>query len=743
VDALPVPHANACLPIIGRRHPGAAFALLLAAALWAAVPQRALPAAAADDAATRVGRVVRVALPLKGPVLDKLRQQIRQLISRAQEQKQRLVLILQFDIPRGQTETARNSEFGTAYELASFLTSRELAGVMTVAYVPQALQGHAVLVAMACDELITTSDARIGPAAVDGAAVDATVRSAYQEIASRRDRIPPAVALGMLGAGEDVLEVKTENETVILPRSQLETLRKRRTIESTQIIIPAGQRGQFSGAEARALRMASYLAPNRGALAEALDLPGEALEDDAALGGAWRPLLVAVKGPIKGNIIDYAQRQIDQALSHDANFICVWIDSPGGSPADSLRLATYLAHLDPSRVRTVAYIPAQARGDAVLIALGCDEIVVHPQAVLGGPGAYAFRGHDVDNVSRVIRAELADAKKRSWSIPVALIDPDLSVFRCTFKGRTEYLCDEELRAKPAADQWQRQELITTEGAALQLTGQQAHEFELAKHTIDSFWRFKELYGLEGDPALAEPGWADFLIDWLGSPGMAVLLLIVGFSALYVELHAPGIGAGAFVAALCFVLFFWSHYLGGQAGWLEVLLFLAGLAFLMLEIFVIPGFGIFGFGGAAMILASIILASQTFVIPRNTYQLAQLQRSLWTVAGSVLGVIVVSMILRRWLPQAPLFNQIFLAPPTDDELQTISHRESLVDLDNLVGLRGVTTTPLLPGGKARLGNRLLDVISEGQELPRGAEIVVVEVHGNRIIVVPAPADTAHS
>ena len=121
--------------------------------------------------------------------------------------------------------------------------------------------------------------------------------------------------------------------------------------------------------------------------------------------------------------------------------------------------------------------------------------------------------------------------------------------------------------------------------------------------------------------------------------MAVLLLVIGFVGLYLEIHSPGVGVGAFVAVVCFVLFFWSRYLGGTAGWLEVLLFVVGVSCILLEIFVIPGFGIFGLGGGAMVLASIILASQTFVIPHDEYQFAQLRNSLLVIAGTGIGILV--------------------------------------------------------------------------------------------------------
>ena len=217
--------------------------------------------------------------------------------------------------------------------------------------------------------------------------------------------------------------------------------------------------------------------------------------------------------------------------------------------------------------------------------------------------------------------------------------------------------------------------------------------------------------------------------------MAGLLLFVGVVALFVELQAPGTAVGGFVAAVCFLLFFWSHYLGGTAGWLEVTLFAAGVVCLLLEIFVLPGFGIFGLGGGIMILASIVLASQTSgsIIPHNDYQFEQLQSSLLTIAGAGLGVIVVAAILRKRLPRSRLFGHLMLEPPAGEEAEIIRRREALVDFRELVGTRGTATTQLTPSGKARFGNTLVDVMADGEVIDRGAAIEVVEVRGSRVLV----------
>jgi membrane-bound ClpP family serine protease len=154
---------------------------------------------------------------------------------------------------------------------------------------------------------------------------------------------------------------------------------------------------------------------------------------------------------------------------------------------------------------------------------------------------------------------------------------------------------------------------------------------------------------------------------------------------------------------------------------------------LLEVFVIPGFGIFGLGGGAMILASLVLASQTFVWPRNEYQFGQLQQSLLMVAGAAAGLIVAAVLLRRWLPRAPVLERMMLEPPMGEEAETIRRREALVDLHGLLGARGATTTRLNPAGKARFGDLLVDVIADGEAIDRGTTIEVIEVRGSRVLV----------
>jgi membrane-bound serine protease (ClpP class) len=297
-----------------------------------------------------------------------------------------------------------------------------------------------------------------------------------------------------------------------------------------------------------------------------------------------------------------------------------------------------------------------------------------------------------------------------------------------------------LAEQPDANAWLKGEAVRAPGRPLEIRGADAAGYVPGTRTVGSYGDLKAQYDLEKEPATLEPTWVDVLVDALASPGLAILLLVIGFVALYAELHAPGIGVPAFVAIVCFVLFFWSHFLGGTAGWLEVILFVVGVGCVLLEMFVIPGFGIFGLGGGAMILASLVLASQTFVIPRNPSEMAEFQKSLMVVGASILGVIAAITLLNRWLPQTPLLGQMVLQPPSGEEVEAIDESASLTHFEELVGMQGTTTTPLFPGGKARFGKNVFDVMTEGGFVPVGATVEVLEVRGNWMIVrsVDGPA-----
>jgi membrane-bound ClpP family serine protease len=686
----------------------------------------------------RQGQWIPVTLPIDNSTVVRVQQTMLRTMAVAHDEHP--IFILEFIAPEGAADAGQGTQFDDAHKLARFLTSDRLNGANTVAYIPRPIRGHAVLVAIACEQILMATTATIGDAGADETTISNTLFAAYAEIASARRTVPVAVALGMLDKSRTVLKVKTEVDVQFATRDQLPEIEKHHRILSQEVIKQANEPWQISGAEARDWGIVKVLADDPLDVRREMQLSPEITRGDPSNGEGWKPILVELKGPVTAAKVDDVVRIIRDQVQKGANFICLWIDSPGGSPVESKRLADCLIELRGDEVRTVAYIPRKARADAAMVALGCDQIVMEPRAILGGSGQYQMSPDEILTNQGVLRDSLARRKLRSWSLWAAMFNPNLDVYECRRLGDKDYFCNEELRSRqPLQNQgekgprWEKGPRVTTPGQVLTLTGEKALEYGIATAVVTNFSQFKQHYTLKDDPALVEPGWVDALAHFLGRKEMVAVLIFLGALGIYIELHAPGTGIGAFIAVLAFALFFWSGFLEGTAGWLEVTLFVTGLVCLLTEIFVLPGFIVFGLGGGALILTSIILASQTFLFPQNDYQMAQLQGSLYALAFAVCALIGSVWVLNHWLPRAPVFQHVFLAPPEGEEAEIISRREMLVDLDNLVGQAGLTTTPLGPSGKARFGNHLVDVISTGEFIARDTQVVVAEVHGNRVVV----------
>jgi membrane-bound ClpP family serine protease len=684
-------------------------------------------------------RVIDVPLPITGLIDSAVKGQLARFREQTAQHAVpgvRPVVVLQLS---GEgSNTGAGSEFERCLSLARYVASDALSGLRTVAYVRGKVEGHAVLVVLACEELMMDPEAELGAAGLDEPFVDDALRASYRELAERRLVFPPAVALGMLDPAVEVQRVQTLEGVRYVLTEELDKLRGQTTVSEVEVLIRAGDLGRFTAADLRRkLGFASHLVRDREELARALDVPTLAVEQEPAGADEWKPMRIDVRGPIRGQTVSWMIRSVQQKLdAKQANWLCVTIDSPGGAPLESLRLASFLADLDPARVRTVAYVEREALADAALIALGCQQLVVTPTARLGGSGAAEIRQRDRGELHRSIR-EVARRVGREEALAVALVDRDYSVHAFQPEpgpGEVRYWGAEESAQQADLSAWRKGEPLDLQEG---LSGEETARLRVAQQVVQNFDECRRLYQIEGSLLELRPNWAHLLIQKLASPRWAGLLLFLAMFTLMIELTQPGVGVPGFVSTCCFVLYFWSNMLQGTAGWLEVLMFVTGLVCVLLELLVLPGFGIFGIGGGALIIGSLVLASQTFVIPRNGYQLGQLPSSLLVVVAGMAGAVIGMVVVARLLPQAPVLRWLFLPPPNELD-ENLAQREAMVDYTYVLGKRGITTTRLVPAGKARFGDDLLDVVSTGEFVPRGAAIRVTEVCGTRVAVEPIEA-----
>jgi membrane-bound serine protease (ClpP class) len=676
--------------------------------------------------------LIQVPLPLTDSVDQNVQRQISRALKRLPSDARRPTLILEF---RPAPDTAgEGSDFGRAHSLARFLVSEELATVKTVAFLPNSVKGHAVLPVLACEQIVMARDAEIGSAGIDEKLLDETMRGAYREFADRRRTVPAAVALGFLDNELEVTRVTTPDGIRHELPDGLADLRAKGLANKETTLFVAGEPHLLTGSEMRMHGFATHLAEDKAGVAAALGIPPSSLRSPLDPEEGWRAIRVDIDGPVTHQKVNWILRVVDDhARRKDFNLLCIFIHSAGGNVDESIRLASKIATF-PKEIRTVAVVQREARADAGIIAWACDDLVMWDSAHIGGQGNN--NPHHRREDREALRAPLqriAELRQRNWSLPLAMVDAETQVWPYQRMGSADrlFLSPEEWNELPEKEIWEKEPALIDVAAGL--NAQAAVDIGLATHIVHNLNEFKSLYHLEGELKNVRSNWALQAIEWLADPKLSAMLLFVAMFALMIEFSSPGLGLPGFISLVCFVLFFWSNYLHGNATGLEILLFVVGVICVLIEVFVAPGTFVFGVGGGLMILSSLILASQTFVLPSNVYELRQLPVSLGIFTVGIAGGLVAIALIRRFLPNTPYFNKMILKPPQDEELEERLAREQLVQWAHLVGKRGVTTTGLYPSGKALFGNELVDVVSTGEAIDKGAHVVVVEVLGSRVLV----------
>ncbi len=738
------------------------FSFFLGLCLLAATSASPLFAQDEKDQATpaseRPGSLIRIPLPVTSKIADQVKLSLKRIAEKtpdATKAEDRFLVVLEFDTARG--KTGGGSELEACQSLARFLSSREMNRIETVAYVSAdprddstgQLIGHAVLIAVAANQIALDKGASIGRAGIDEENVDTLVRDIYRGLASQRLTLPVPMVMSMLEKEQQLFRVRTTENTIFCNLAEMEELEASgKVLESNQIT----DKGQFTSLTAE--QLADFRFPrvqtvaDKKELASRFNLAAYALESGPA-GEAWRAVEVNLPPVIDARTVQWVMRALtaEFASAKPPNLIIVNLDDNLGNLDACLDLSRYLVDLDENTIQSVAFVKGHSRGSVGLVALSCDQLILAPDARVGGKIDGGELGEltadDLADLQPMIEL-LGRDKQGDWSLMMAMLDPNLPVsrYRHIQTGQLRLLSAAELANLESPDDWNELGPVDTENG---LTAEAAEQALVARTIANDAEQVFAFYQLEEVPRSLQPSATDRYIEraatFLTNPGIAMLLLFCGMFLLSSELSAPGLGVPGFLSAICFLLFFWSQYLGGNADWLEIMLFVAGVVFVAIEIFLTPGIGVFGIGGMIMIAVSLVLASQTFLIPTSSKQWAQLPSSLLPLLGAGCGLFAAAFALRRVLPNSPFFRNLMLDPESrkrelgiDDEVD----RDSVVDWSHLAGKQGVAITRCIPSGKVRIDGKVYDVISDGRMIDKGQSVTVTEAIGNRVVVKPAEA-----
>ncbi len=477
---------------------------------------------------------------------------------------------------------------------------------------------------------------------------------------------------------------------------------------------------------------------------------GDQPAGDAVLNKEFtKALLIEVEGPIFSRFHWYLNQRLDRAKQQQVDLIILRLTSPGGDLEQSLQLARRLSAIDWAT--TVVYIPEEAISGGAILSLGCDRIYMQSGALLGDAGPIrmnlggAFEHAEEKIVSYLVGAmrEIAASKGRPAALAEAMADRTTVVYQATelATGKQLYLSEKEFNEGDLAGKFKLGPRVPEAGQNRFLTvgADRALQLGLCEGIFASQDDLLRQLSIE-TLTTTRMQWIDKLVFTLNRPWVTGLLLILGLIGLYLELAAPGISVAGLSSLFCFGIFFWSHALGGTSGWLEVLLFVLGIVSLACELFVLPGFGVFGITGLVLVVLSLVMASQDFLVPQNTADWGELRGNLLMVLGAVLGVMALLVGQILLLDSIPGLNRFRLHAPTDSMPtpsdvpigSLLTNSPSGVPLPQ-VGTHALAESDLRPSGKVKCGDQLLDVITEGDYIEAGHTVEILRIEGNRIVV----------
>ncbi len=278
--------------------------------------------------------------------------------------------------------------------------------------------------------------------------------------------------------------------------------------------------------------------------------------------------------------------------------------------------------------------------------------------------------------------------------------------------------------------------IVASDELLTMTQDEAIAYGFAEAKVDNQDELAELYDIGGPIEKIEFSWSEKMVNWLTSPIVRGILMVLVMLGAYVEFNTPGVGVPGLVAVICLAIFLGAPYVTGLANMWEIVLVALGVVLIGVEVFVIPGFGIAGLAGIILMLVGLIATfvpeepgRLPFTLPRFAVTWEGAITGLQVMASSMVASLVGAAALSRYFSHVPYVGKIVSPNPTVEDIAA----GETYPRSAFVGEIGKAAGPLRPSGKAWFGETLVDVVSESDYIESGEPLEVVERYGNRVVV----------
>ena len=428
---------------------------------------------------------------------------------------------------------------------------------------------------------------------------------------------------------------------------------------------------------------------------------------------------------IKEDIMPGTWRQTKKAFaeadSFRADLILLHMNTYGGTVLDADSIRTKILN---SKIPVYVFIDNNAISAGALISISCDSIYMRQGSTFGATTVVNQTGEKmpekVQSVMRTMMRATAEAQG----------------MRKVFNG------------KDTVSQWVRNPLIaeamvdervvvpgiSDSTTVISFTPNEALKYGFCEAIVDN----QEAIFIRnsiGNYEIKEykPTPLDRIIGFLTNPIISGILIMMILGGIYFELQSPGVGFPLIIALIGVFAYFAPLYLEGLAAHWEILIFVVGLIFIVVEILAFPGFGIFGISGIVLVFTGLVLAlidninfNFEWVDPHS------IAVAFTTVIIGFFGGILLCLYFAKkiFTVRKGALSRLALSSVQETSSGFISIDQSML---NLMGKSGTAFTVLRPSGKVMIEGKVYDAMSNFNMIEQDEDIIVVKVEATQLYV----------
>jgi len=457
---------------------------------------------------------------------------------------------------------------------------------------------------------------------------------------------------------------------------------------------------------------------------------------------------------IDDGLFQSLKRRTQEALDDGADYLIFEISTYGGLVKSGDDISKLM--LDTSAyAQTIAYVRTEAISAGAMISVSCQDIIMREHTTLGDCAPIVMGGtlegverEKTESFIRAIFQKCAKANNYPEALLKSMVSMKLEVYQVKNNqtSQFEYFDTNDLPTDPNLYALTDKKLVVKDDELLTVDAETALAYGIARAVVKdqsgllSFIEVRDGVTFETSPQILEPNWSEQMVRTVSHPTITGILVTIALLGLYMEFSSPGLGLPGLAAVICFVILIGSKYLVGLANWIEIAVFVLGILLLLIEVFVIPGFGIAGIAGILCIIGGafgMLLRNDVGPIPwpQDAMDWQGLKLGLQGVLFGLVGFVFLAVLLTRYMPQIGFLSGLILVPKAlahegaDTETSTVS----LPPLTE--GDIGVVVTQLHPTGRVRFGDQLRDCVTQGDLVEPEAQVTIMSIHGNRIVVRP--------